>query len=127
MSKFWKDLTNFHPAEFDSPDKKGSGKTGMNEEFMRRLQMLRNLYRKPMQITSGYRTAAYNERIKGAAQSMHLQGKAADILVSGADAYELIGLALTVCFKGVGIHQRGNHGQRFVHLDLRETPAVWSY
>lgn len=127
MSKYWKELTHFTPAEFDSPDQRGSGKTGMNETFMRRLQMLRNLYRKPMHISSGYRTALYNAQIGGAEHSLHLQGLAADVLVSGAEAYELIGLALTVGFKGMGIQQKGAHGSRFVHLDLRETPTVWSY
>ena len=127
MSKFWKDITHFTPAEFDSPDLKGSGKTGMDEAFIRRLQMLRNLYRKPMQITSGYRTAAYNQQIGGAAQSLHLHGKAADVLVSGTNAYELIGLALAVGFKGIGVQQKGAYRGRFIHLDLRSTPTIWSY
>lgn len=127
MPKFWKELTHFKPHEFDSPDVPGSAQKGMDEEFMRRMQMLRNLYRKPMRITSGYRTESYNTKIGGAASSMHLQGKAADILVAGAEAYELIGLALTVGFKGVGVSQKGPWGSRFIHLDLRDKPTVWSY
>ncbi|MBA43607.1 MAG: peptidase M15 [Magnetococcales bacterium] len=127
MPKYWKELTHFKPHEFDSPDVPGSAEKGMSEEFMRRLQMLRNLYRKPMLITSGLRTPEYNKKIGGAPASMHVQGKAADILVSGADAYELLGLALTVGFKGVGISQKGPHNSRFIHLDLRDQPTVWSY
>jgi len=124
---FWADITHFQPHEFDSPDVAGSGKTGMNENFMRRLQMLRNLYRKPLTISSGFRTAAYNKRIGGAENSLHLEGKAADIVVAGADAYELLGLAYTVGFKGLGLHQKGAWRQRFLHLDLRDEPTIWSY
>jgi len=127
MNKFWNDLTHFTPAEFDSPDQPGSGEKGMDETFMRRLQMLRNLYRKPLVISSGYRTARYNEQIGGADKSLHLKGKAADVLVAGQEAYELLGLALAVGFKGVGVNQKGPWGQRFIHLDLRDTPTVWSY
>ena len=34
-------------------------------------------------------------------------------------------LALDANFTGIGIQQKG-HG-RFVHLDIREHPAIWSY
>ena len=127
MSKFWKDLPNFESHEFDSPDKPGSGKAGMDETFMRRLQMLRNLYRKPLHVTSGFRTAAYNQQIGGAASSMHLAGKAADIAISGTAAFELVGLALAVGFKGGGVQQKGSHASRFIRLDLRDVPMIWSY
>ena len=127
MAKFWKDLPSFMPHEFDSPDEPNSALKGMDEGFMRRLQMLRNLYRKPMYITSGFRTQAYNKQIGGAARSLHLEGKAADIHVFGAEAFELLGLAIAVGFKGVGVQQKGPHLTRFIHLDLRDNPAVWSY
>lgn len=123
--KFWQDIKNFKPSEFDSPDNIGSGKKNMSEQFIRKFDMLRNLYRKPIIITSGYRTASYNQQIGGAERSMHLQGKAADILVQGGDAYELLGLAYVVGLKGVGISQKG--GNRFIHLDDREQPTIWSY
>lgn len=124
---FWHDIPHFQPHEFDSPDAAGSGKTGMDEAFVRRLQMLRNLYRKPLIISSGFRTAAYNKHIGGAENSLHLKGKAADIMAAGADAYELLGLAYTVGFKGIGVGQKGAWGQRFLHLDLRDEPTIWSY
>ncbi len=123
--KWWQGVKNFKPSEFDSPDVAGSGKKNMSEQFVRKLDMLRNLYRKPIIITSGYRTISYNQQIGGAKSSMHLKGKAVDIAVSRADAYELLGLAYVVGLKGVGVSQSG--GSRFIHLDDREQPTIWSY
>jgi len=30
-------------------------------------------------------------------------------------------------FNGIGINQKGDWDQRFIHLDDRATPAMWSY
>jgi len=125
-SKFWNDLPNFKPHEFGPQGDK------MNEQFMRKLQMLRNLYRKPMVITSGYRDAEHHKAIykkigkEPPMGSMHLQGRAADIAVSGKDAYKLIALAMVVGFKGIGVSQKKGN-KRFIHLDDREEETIWSY
>ena len=42
---------------------------------------LRRLWEKPVLITSGYRCAAHNIRVKGASRSLHMVGQAADIAV----------------------------------------------
>lgn len=118
---FWKELPSFKPHEFGPHGHK------MNETFMRRLQMLRNLYRKPMIITSGYRDVEHNRAVGGAPNSLHTKGLAADILVAGKDAYELLGLAYAVGFTGIGISQKGDWDKRFIHLDLREEPTIWTY
>ena len=121
----WSLYPNFRKDEFSC--KCGCGKSDMQPAFMGRLQALRYAYGKPMLITSGYRCADHPaERVKpipGA--GTHSQGIAADIGVSGADALMLLRLALEANFSGVGIQQKG-HG-RFVHLDIREHPAIWSY
>jgi hypothetical protein len=44
----------------------------VSAEFMNRLQLLRNALAEPMHITSGCRSAAYNERIHGKANSFHI-------------------------------------------------------
>ena len=49
------------------------------------LQPLRNIYGKPIVITSGYRCAALNKLVGGVANSYHLQGNAADIRVHSLD------------------------------------------
>lgn len=40
-------------------------------------------------VTSGYRSPSHNLRVNGAKKSMHLQCKAADILVPGADKFQV--------------------------------------
>lgn len=54
------------------------------------LQPLRNIYQKPIIITSGYRCAALNKLVGGVANSYHLQGNAADIRVHSQEEAEEI-------------------------------------
>ncbi len=122
---FWKQIKYFKSNEFDSPSILKSGYDNMDEQFVRKLDALREKFGKPMIITSGYRTEIYNDRIGGAPNSMHVKGKAADILVRGEDAYTIIGLAYMVGLKGIGVSQKGRN--RFIHLDDRDEPMVWSY
>lgn len=42
-----------------------------------------------VRVTSGFRTPAVNEAVRGSATSQHLSGEAADIMVSGLSAVEL--------------------------------------
>jgi hypothetical protein len=56
---------------------------------------------------------------------MHSTGLAADIGISGSEAVALLRLALDAGFRGVGVQQKGSG--RFLHVDLRETPTIWSY
>ena len=121
----WSVYPHFRKDEFAC--KCGCGKSDMQPAFMGRLQALRYAYGKPMLITSGYRCADHPaERVKPIPGSgTHSQGIAADVGVSGADALMVLRLALEANFTGIGIQQKG-HG-RFIHLDIREHPAIWSY
>ncbi|WP_051294830.1 D-Ala-D-Ala carboxypeptidase family metallohydrolase [Maridesulfovibrio bastinii] len=47
------------------------------------LQPLRGLLYRPITITSGYRPAWLNEAVGGSDHSAHLEGRAADIVISG--------------------------------------------
>ena len=42
---------------------------------------LRRAWGKPVLITSGYRCAPHNKRVKGAPRSLHMAGQAADVAV----------------------------------------------
>lgn len=111
----------------------GDGNCQMDPEFMDLLLAIRLEYNKPMVISSGYRSPEYNRRIGGSKESAHMEGKAADILVSGANAIHLVHLALQAGMTGLGVSQKGPHQSRFLHLDLagptpnRPRPHLWSY
>ena len=108
-----------------------TGECLMDTDFMVKLNKLRDLYGKPMRITSGYRSKETNLAVAGAANSPHMYGKAVDVYVSGADALKIIELALQVGFTGIGVSQKGT--SRFIHIDTMENsptqprPTIWSY
>lgn len=52
-------------------------------EVLRRLQVVRDFYGKPVRIKSGYRTAEHNKAVGGATNSQHLTASAADFVVEG--------------------------------------------
>lgn len=43
------------------------------------LDIIRDAWRAPIEVVSGYRTAAYNAKIHGAPASQHVQARAADV------------------------------------------------
>ena len=105
----------------------------MDQNFIDKLNQLRDSYGKPMTITSGFRDEthpieAMKKDPKGGA---HVSGKACDILVDRKDAFELLSLAFLIGFTGIGVNQKG--GARFLHLDTlensasRPSPTIWSY
>lgn len=123
--------SNFTPDEFRC---KGSGEVAMNQEFMDRLQRLRGVFARPMIVTSGYRSPEHNDRVsKTGRDGPHTTGRAADIQVSGSDAFELFRIVLAHGFTGIGVMQKGPHKSRFIHLDdleqapSRPRPRLWSY
>ena len=128
MSLFWEKIQHFSAWEFDSPDAEGSGAEHMAENLVKRLDTLRGLMRRPLTISSGYRTPEYNGKIGGATNSKHLEGIAVDIPIAGEDAFKLVGLAYSLGFTGIGVNQTGEWDKRFIHLDTRKTePSIWSY
>lgn len=71
-------------------------------------------YRKPFLITSGYRTRKTNEGLEGAAKnSMHLYGKAADIIIPDLPVSFIGQLAQQYAAGGVGFYPSSG----FVHID----------
>ena len=104
---------------------KHTGRCEMDPAFMERLEALREAYGKPMVVTSGYRDPSHPEEAKKAEPGTHSRGIAVDIAVRGADAVRLLELALARGFRGIGVQQKG--AVRFLHLDTRNDPALWSY
>ena len=108
------------------------GRALMVPAFMDKLHRLRMEYNRPMTITSGYRCPDHPaESSKADGPGAHAHGRAADIAVSGTEAFQVVRLALAAGFTGIGVAQKG--ASRFIHLDdladgLRVVrPMIWSY
>lgn len=76
----------------------------------------------PLEILSGYRTAASNQRLReqgvpAARKSLHMDGKAADIRVPHLDAVVLGGLVRSFRQGGVGFYYRSDARGGWIHAD----------
>lgn len=125
----WKQYPNFTKKEFDC---KQTGENEMQPEFMSKLQLLRDAYKKPMRVSSGFRSVNHSIEAKKKRPGAHTTGQAVDIAIDRGDAYILLKLALLAGFTGIGIKQKGRG--RFLHLDTIEAgtdgfirPTIWSY
>ena len=79
------------------------------------LDILRREIKKPIIITSGYRTPTWNEKCGGAKYSYHMRGMAADIRVDGMSAKELANKLDAIIPDECGIIVYKN----WVHFDVR--------
>ena len=107
----------------------------MEPDFLKKLDDLRGRFDFPFIVTSGYRCADYNERISSTGRTgPHTTGRAVDLALFGRKAYGLMRhWTLGGWGTGIGLHQRGPHDKRFIHLDdipaddNRFRPTVWTY
>ncbi len=119
----------FNYTEFDSPDELGSGRQ-MSEKILDMLDLAREKFDKPIKITSGFRTEAYNIDLKArgykaSSKSSHLKGLAVDIHCNNSkDRFELVDILLDVGFNRIGI------ANTFIHADIDEdkpSHVIWTY
>jgi uncharacterized protein YcbK (DUF882 family) len=92
------------------------------------LEKIRAVTDKPITITSGYRSPAYNEKVDGSSNSQHIHGKAADFFMQGVDARSLYRLirGMHDCRAMPGLGGLGSYGT-FVHVDIRWGPLkIWT-
>ena len=109
---------DFYEDEFYSPDRNFAK---MEPEFMFKLQKLRTTVGVTFTVSSGYRTAEYNARVGGKAESLHLVGMAADIdhtAWDGATRHKFVTAALALGFS-VGVYRK------HFHVDTRTTSKVF--
>jgi uncharacterized protein YcbK (DUF882 family) len=119
--------TNFKLSEFRCKDGTDvpAGLLPNVQKLANELQKLRDELELPIKINSGYRTKSYNKKIGGATNSMHVQAKAADIVVTDitpTNLYKRIEKLIEegkVNFKGVGVYDT------FVHVDVRDRRSRW--
>jgi len=117
-------LKHFKLSEFDSPDEVGSGKK-MDSDFLEKLDYARHNAEIPFKINSGYRTEAWNMRVKGKLHSSHCSGLACDIGYTGSRQRYLILSALME----VGINRFGI-AKGFIHCDVdkeKDPDVIWLY
>lgn len=94
----------------------------LNTNLLNKLQLLRDLCGFPLVITSCYRCSKHPEEAKKEHPGMHNKGIAVDIAKpQGEKAYTILKLAIQLGFTGIGV------SNRFIHLDLRDSPSVWGY
>ena len=107
---------------------KYSNECEMDEGFMEKLVELRKKFNKPMRISSAYRSKELHPIEKAKLHpGYHARGMAADVLLWGPDAWELVNLATSMGMS-VGIMQKGAIESRFIHVDSRTNPqTIWSY
>lgn len=122
-------MIHFNISEFDSPDKKGSGKF-MDKTFLSMIDEARSIAKVPFKISSGYRTLKHNEFLrkqgyKASINSSHLKGLAADIrVVDSNHRYIIEGALREVGFTRIGM------AKTFIHVDIDYTKSpnvMWVY
>lgn len=94
-------------------------------DFVKWLQVVRTDCGFPFPITSGYRCPDHNARVSGTGRDGPHTIAAVDIALTGEQAIKLLASALKYGFTGIGVQQKG--AGRFIHLDRRAVPAIWSY
>lgn len=111
---------NFKAKEMACKD--GSDVIFVSPELMDILQKIRDHFKSPVTITSGYRTPAYNKKIGGATYSQHTYGTAADIKVRGIKPKAVAQFVETLMPNtgGIGIYKN------FTHIDVREVKSRWN-
>ena len=120
------DLINFTWDEFACRCGCDSDGSEMDEGLLEALQDIRTKAGFPFFITSGYRCPNHPVEARKTTPGTHSQGIAVDIGVSRENALTVLKLALNDGrIKGIGVQQKG--GGRFIHLDTRTDPAIWSY
>ena len=111
---------NFTVKEFACHD--GSDTIMIAPALVMLLQNIRAHYGKAVSINSGYRTAEWNKKNGGVAESQHTYGTAADIHISGVTPAALAAYVETLMPNtgGIGIYSA------FTHVDVREVKARWN-
>ena len=132
MAVDWASVRHFREHEFQCRCSCGSNQ--IQPGLIYKLDDLRAALGAPVNISSGYRCPAHNDRVSSTGiHGPHTTGLAADVRCHGPSAHQIIKLALAAGFTGIGISQKGDPATRFVHLDMipdshsHRRPWIWSY
>ena len=118
---------NFNLSEFNTHN------FALNETVLRNiqalannLQVLRDEVKKPIKITSGYRSPEHNAKVGGVKSSRHITGEAADFKIAGMTPKQVA--AVIEKLIAAGKMEEGGIGiySTWVHYDHRNTKARWT-
>jgi len=121
---------NFNLLEFQCHcDDSECRTTIVDEDLVKQLQKIRLIVDARVTISSGYRCAYYQQRLKESGTkttrkkvSTHELGLAADIIADGYEGEHLAELAKELGIKSIGI------ASNWIHIDLREDKIrEWKY
>lgn len=110
---------NFKVREFACKD--GSDTVFINLNLVAVLQDIRDHFGKAVQVTSGYRTDAYNKKVGGATYSQHKYGGAADIYINGVTPKQIYDYVNNKYPDKLGLGLYNT----FVHVDVRDGRSRW--
>lgn len=125
------DIIYFSPEEFVCPC---CGTERMQAAALKKLDNLRAEFGRSIGIVEGggYRCAVYDSN----EHSAHRSGYAADLNIGREHYYQIVGLAMSKGFRGIGINNRNVDGAvKFqLHIDIspnipgiRPRPWIWTY
>lgn len=110
--------THFKVREFACKD--GTNFMLIDSELIEKLEVLRTYFNTPVIINSAFRTEKHNKEVGGAANSQHLHGRAADIVVKGVNPETVANFAVKIGFRGIGKYKN------FTHVDTRDgNVTIW--
>lgn len=121
------DSLNFSDKEFYCPcsDLSCSGKRAPHPALPLKLEVMRQLYGRPIAVNSGVRCPTHNKAVGGVPGSAHETGEAADLHCSGSrDRMSLVQACLKAGIRRVGI------AKTFVHVDVsrkHDVDVIWLY
>lgn len=94
----------------------------MDEDFLKKLDHLREMCGFPLCITCAYRSSEYDKSKGRSGTSFHTKGRAVDIYCT--NSYRRFAIVHNAPFCGLnGIGVAGN----FVHVDDRLVQTMWTY
>lgn len=121
-----------HFSEAELTCQCGCGQQLMNPSFMFLVEELRERVGFALPVSSAYRCPEHNNNVsKSGYDGPHTTGRAIDLRVSHEKSYQVLRIAMSMGFTGIGVNQKGDG--RFIHLDdlsgapNRPRPHVWSY
>lgn len=102
---------NFKVKEFACKDK--SDTIILHEDFVQKLQQIRNHFGRAVNINSAYRTRSHNKKEGGSSNSYHIKGRAFDIAINGVHPNDMARFAQSIGINGIIRYSWG------IHVDSR--------